>query len=352
MGINGAAYASYTAPGRAAPTSASPARGHDLDARRRAAGHRPGAPARAAATSARGSACRPRATASWPGARADDSVYAPPRHRPQPVERPAGALGARHRRAAGAAAPTRPTSTSRTTARSPGPSFRQDIAGGSRALARRMLGSTFDPPVLLDGGPGSTAPRVGDERPRPGARRRSRRRAAAWRATCSTSTPSGRASCCTRRRRRRAPSPSPPPPSIARTCSPGGSPTAAATRRSRAACSRSRPSPSTPRSSSRGPTSARCRPASSRWPADRLAGFVVAMAQGPPGSRAITVALHDRPPGPAGRDRAQRLAERAAGEARVAPGRRPVGPAALPRRRRRQGRRRDDRQLAACPPSA
>jgi hypothetical protein len=37
--------------------------------------------------------------------------------------------------------------------------FRQNIGGASRAIARRMLGSTFDPPVLLDNG-GSSAPRV------------------------------------------------------------------------------------------------------------------------------------------------------------------------------------------------
>jgi hypothetical protein len=38
--------------------------------------------------------------------------------------------------------------------------FRQDFAGGSRSVARRMLGSTFDPPVPLDGGPGTAAPRI------------------------------------------------------------------------------------------------------------------------------------------------------------------------------------------------
>ena len=37
---------------------------------------------------------------------------------------------------------------------------RQDFGGGSRAIARRMLGSTFDPAVPLDGGPGSTSPRI------------------------------------------------------------------------------------------------------------------------------------------------------------------------------------------------
>ncbi len=38
--------------------------------------------------------------------------------------------------------------------------FRQDFGGGSRSVARRMLGSTFDPPVPLDGGPPTVAPRI------------------------------------------------------------------------------------------------------------------------------------------------------------------------------------------------
>ena len=38
--------------------------------------------------------------------------------------------------------------------------FRQDFAGASRSVARRMLGSTFDPPVPLDGGPPTGAPRI------------------------------------------------------------------------------------------------------------------------------------------------------------------------------------------------
>jgi hypothetical protein len=37
--------------------------------------------------------------------------------------------------------------------------FRQDF-GGSRVVARRLLGSTFDPAVPLDGGPGSANPRI------------------------------------------------------------------------------------------------------------------------------------------------------------------------------------------------
>jgi hypothetical protein len=38
--------------------------------------------------------------------------------------------------------------------------FREDIDGGSRTIARRMLGSTFDPPVFLDGGPGTSGGRI------------------------------------------------------------------------------------------------------------------------------------------------------------------------------------------------
>ena len=38
--------------------------------------------------------------------------------------------------------------------------FRQDFAGGSRSVARRLLGSTFDPAVPLDGGPSTGSPRI------------------------------------------------------------------------------------------------------------------------------------------------------------------------------------------------
>ena len=38
--------------------------------------------------------------------------------------------------------------------------FRQDIGGASRALARRLVGSQFDPPAALDDGSGASAPRV------------------------------------------------------------------------------------------------------------------------------------------------------------------------------------------------
>ena len=38
--------------------------------------------------------------------------------------------------------------------------FRQDFGGGSRSVARRLLGSTFDPAVPLDGGPSTIRPRI------------------------------------------------------------------------------------------------------------------------------------------------------------------------------------------------
>ncbi len=38
--------------------------------------------------------------------------------------------------------------------------FRQDFGGGSRSIARRLLGSTFEPPVGLDGGPNTGSPRI------------------------------------------------------------------------------------------------------------------------------------------------------------------------------------------------
>jgi hypothetical protein len=38
--------------------------------------------------------------------------------------------------------------------------FRQDFGGGSRSVARRLLGSTFDPAVPLDGGPSTGSPRI------------------------------------------------------------------------------------------------------------------------------------------------------------------------------------------------
>ena len=175
--------------------------------------------------------------------------------------------------------------------------FRQDIGGGSRAIARRMLGSTFDPPIPLDGEAGSSAPRVamngrgqglatfqnaggggaagnvlyndvfapvqglssaasaeGTE-PKPGASEH-RENVVAWRVADGA----GNA----------------------------------------AVKGRLQPEPTVPFD----PEVELSRPDLGAVPAgefavsgDRLAGFAVAMAQGPPTSRAITVALHDRLPG-------------------------------------------------------
>jgi hypothetical protein len=173
--------------------------------------------------------------------------------------------------------------------------FRQDV-GGSRAIARRMLGSTFDPPVLLDGGPGSTAPRVamngrgqglaafevpgggvagnvlyndifapgqlfhsaastqGPE-PKPGASEH-RENVVAWRVADGA----GNASI----KGRLQPEPTKPfDPEVELSRADLGS----------------------------------VAPGQFAVAGDRLAGFVVAMAQGPATSRAITVALHDRLPG-------------------------------------------------------
>jgi hypothetical protein len=38
--------------------------------------------------------------------------------------------------------------------------FRQDVGGRSRTLARRLVGSSFDPPAAIDGGATTTAPRI------------------------------------------------------------------------------------------------------------------------------------------------------------------------------------------------
>ena len=174
--------------------------------------------------------------------------------------------------------------------------FRQDVGGASRALARRMLGSTFDPPIYLDGGAGSTAPRVAmngrgqglatfetpgggvggnvlyndvfapaqllhsaastaGAEPRPGASEH-RENVLAWRVADG-----------------------------------GGN---------AAVKGRLQPEPTKPFEAE----VELSRPDLGAVPAgqfavagDRLAGFAVAMAQGPPASRAITVALHDRLPG-------------------------------------------------------
>jgi len=174
--------------------------------------------------------------------------------------------------------------------------FRQDVGGRSRSFARRLLGSTFDPPVALDGGPGTSAPRfamngrgqglavlenpgggVGGSfnyndlfeagqslhssastegaGPQP-ASSEHREVALAWRVVAPAGTVSIRG--------------------------------------------RLKPEPTKPF----GPEVELSRPdlgpvAAGQYAvsADRLAGFAVAMVQGAPGSRTLTVAVHDRPPG-------------------------------------------------------
>jgi hypothetical protein len=174
--------------------------------------------------------------------------------------------------------------------------FRQDIGGGSRAIARRMLGSTFDPPVLLDGGPGSTNPRIAMNGRGQG--------------LATFESPGGGASGNVLYNDIFGPGQpfhsaasvegSGPLPAASehrenvvawRVVSPGGGVSLRG---------RMQPEPTKPFD----PEVELSRPDLGAVPAgqyavtaDRLAGFVVAMAQGPPTSRAITVALQDRLPG-------------------------------------------------------
>ena len=228
--------------------------------------------------------------------------------------------------------------------------FRQDIAGGSRALARRLLGSTFDPPVLLDAGPGSTAPRIAMNGRGQG--------------LAAFETPGGGVAGNVLYNDVFAPG----QPFHSAASTQGAEPKPGASEHrenvvawrvadgggNAAVKGRIQPEPTKPFD----PEVELSRPDLGAVPAgqfavtgDRLAGFAVAMAQGPPTNRAITVAVHDRLPGRPGAIARSAWQSSQAGEARVAPGPRPVGPAALPRRRRRQGRRRDDRQLAAADPA-
>ena len=115
------------------------------------------------------------------------------------------------------------------------------------------------------------------------------------------------------------PSRSPAPPSTARTCSPGGWPTAAAS----SIKGRLQPEPTKPFERE----VELSRPDLGAVPAgqfavtgDRLAGFAVAMAQGGPAQPRDHRRAARPPAGPPGRDRPQRVAERPAGEARVAAG--------------------------------
>jgi hypothetical protein len=174
--------------------------------------------------------------------------------------------------------------------------FREDIGGGSRAIARRMLGSTFDPPVLLDGGPGSTAPRVAMNGRGQG--------------LAVFETPGGGVAGNVLYNDVFAPGQL--LHSSASTQGPEPKPGASEHRETVLAWrvadgggnasikGRLQPEPTKPFD----PEVELSRPDLGAVPAgefavagDRLAGFAVAMVQGPPGNRAITVALHDRLPG-------------------------------------------------------
>ena len=204
--------------------------------------------------------------------------------------------------------------------------FRQDIGGRSRALARRMLGSTFDPPVAARRRPGPTCAAARHERPRPGpggVRDRRRRRAAA---TCSTSTPSrppsGFSSARRRRARSRGPASSEHRENVLawRVADGAGNASVKA---------RLQPEPAKPFD----PEVELSRPDLGAVEAggfavsgDRLAGFAVAMAQGPPTSRADHRRAPRPPAGPPGRDRPQRVAERPRAKLEWRPGRDLWGP--------------------------
>jgi hypothetical protein len=174
--------------------------------------------------------------------------------------------------------------------------FRQDVGGASRALARRMLGSTFDPPVYLDGGAGSTAPRIAMNGRGQG--------------LATFETPGGGVGGNVLYNDVFAPAQL--LHSAASTA--GAEPTPGASEHrenvlawrvaggggSASVKGRLQPEPTKP---FEGEVEL-SRPDLGAVPAgqfavtgDRLAGFAVAMAQGPPTSRAITVALHDRLPG-------------------------------------------------------
>jgi hypothetical protein len=174
--------------------------------------------------------------------------------------------------------------------------FRQDIGGGSRAIARRMLGSTFDPPVLLDGGPGSFNPRIAMNGRGQG--------------LAVFESPGGAASGNVLYNDVFGPG----QPFQSSASVEGTGPQAGASEHRENVVAwrvvapnggvsmrgRMQPEPTKPFD----PEVELSRPDLGATPAgqsavaaDRLAGFVVAMAQGPPSSRAITVALQDRPPG-------------------------------------------------------
>ena len=168
--------------------------------------------------------------------------------------------------------------------------FRQDIAGGSRSIARRMLGSTFDPPVALDGGPPTLNPRIAINGRGQG-----------------LATLQGGGGVLGAFNYNDVFEPSQP---LHFAAAPNSEPKPASSEHREVIASwlvdgaikgRLKPEPTKPFDNevelSRpdlGPVS----PGQFAASADRLAGFAVAMVQGAPGAaRTLAVALHDRPPG-------------------------------------------------------
>ncbi len=294
MGINGTAYASWTAPGGGGTdVLRQPAVRSHVDVDRQPDGHQPGQrrgrrqPALARRRVGRGQRDR--------GLGRGHERLRPARHRPQPVGRPAADLGPRHRRRPRRSGAIRPTSTSRTTARSCGrcsartsaaprarsrggcsarPSIRRSCSTtGARTAPRVAMngrgqgmaafesagGGVSGNPLYLDafappGGLSGFASAAGTE-PKPGASEH-RENVVAWRFADGAGNASIKG--------------------------------------------RLQPEPGKPFD----PEVELSRPDLGAVPAgefavsgDRLAGFAVAMAQGPATSRAITVALHDRLPG-------------------------------------------------------
>jgi hypothetical protein len=165
--------------------------------------------------------------------------------------------------------------------------FRQDFGGGSRSIARRLLGSTFDPAVPLDGGPPTGSPRIAINGRGQG-----------------LATLEGGGGVLGAYNYNDVFEPTQP-----LHFTPGASAPVPASSEHREVVAawqqggevkgRLKPDPTKPFDNEvtlsrpdMGPVSG---PIAAT--ADRLAGFVVAMAQGPPTSRAITVGLQDRVPG-------------------------------------------------------
>ena len=264
----------------------------------------------------------------------------PARDRPEPVRVPAGGLAARPRRQAGGRADSIDVDVEDDGSFA-WAVFRQDFGGGSRSVARRLLGSTFDPPVALDGGPATDSPRIAINGRGQG---------------LATLQGGGGVLGAFNYNDIFEPAQplhfAPAPASEPLPASSEHREVIAAWLEGGAVERRLKPEPTKPfdgevtlsrpgaRAGRRGPV---------RVGADRVAGFAVAMVQGAPGgARTLAVAVHDRPPG--GRGRSPAAAGRTScGRSSKAPGPRPVGPAALPRRRRRPGRGGDDAHDSLVP---